>query len=122
MQWSSNALNLLGEKENPFEAVAHHDELSQFLRAPVGPQEVVAQLLGAVGKVEKLNGVAAVVVHLKPPLAVCVQRFQPQQAKHGPLQVGMRRIENRYPAPLGKSESYYSNKFLALGAEMMKHQ
>ena len=75
----------------------------QFLRAPVGPQEVVAQLLGAVGKVKELNGVA-VVAHLKSPLAVRVKRLQAQQAKHGPLQVGMHRIENRYSAPLRKSE------------------
>ena len=92
MKSSSNTLNPLGKKENPLEAVAHQDELLQFLGAPIGPQEVVAQLLGAVRKVEELN---EVFLQLKSPFAVFVNHLQSQQAKDGPLQVGMRRIKDR---------------------------
>ena len=96
MWLSSKTLNPVGEKQNPLEAVPHHDELLQFLGAPVGPQEVVAQLLGAVRKIKELSGI--VVGHLEPPLAVCLEHLQPQQAEDGPLQIGMRRIKDRYSA------------------------
>ena len=53
------SLNLLRKQQNPLKAVAHHDESAQLVRDPVGPQQVVAQLLGAVRKEEELCGRAS---------------------------------------------------------------